>query len=361
MFARLDAEERRLLSEYARAYPKIRSFYENVRMDVRVGRTNFPSEESLGALRSDLRSQGLHDNEVEDVIGRSIQMEQQYELRYRLRDGYVRIDTKVGQHVVATHDGRPSEPPKRVFVEEVGVTLCTPTMGYQLSKNDPSKQFFSLNAKRNPESFPVPVLYFDNAPFSSNGRSLGAFVFRCPPAIQGKPYVVEYVRQREIDGEQVVEIRVARTDYTDIFREITLYKDSWVVKEVYHRTGEILPNGEIRGIGWDRDVCTYNGVADGMPFLNTYQRSAGYYDKDTREEITTQQMFAEVTYLAHGPPDLPEFDVAQFLPPEVDFGTVAPAVTPEGGLSAVRIAAIVIGVILMILGIYMKIRGLKKS
>jgi hypothetical protein len=360
MFARLDAEGKRLLSEYARTYPKIKSFYENIRMDVNVGNASNPSENDLEFLRSNLRSKGLNEDEIEDVVARSKQMERQYEIRYRLSEKYARIDTKVYHPVVASaRIDLPSGGLPRGFVSETGITLFTPTMGYQLSKNDPSKQYFALNAKRdvtkpNVEDLATAVMYFDVAPFSSDYLPLENIIFQCPPLIKGKPYVVEYVRQREIDSEPVVEIRVARTDFTDVFREIKLDKNSWVVLDVYSRV-EVPHSSGKNEIRWDRSVCTYDGAVDGVPLLKTYQRVFGNYNKDTQAESIAGQMQCEVTKIVPGPVDLSEFDVAQFLPPDVKIGEVMPA-----QLSSARIATIVIGIILVIFGIYLKLQKTKE-
>ena len=216
-FEQLDAEGKKLLSEYAKVYPKIKDFYENIRMDATVKRTHNSSEESLRSLRSRLESQGLSETEIGDVITRSRQSEKQYEVRYRRSDAYCRVDEKVPHPVTLSVRAKlPPEFSQQDFVQEAIVSLFTPTMEYQLSKNDPRKQYFSLSAKRDirkpdVKGIAIEVMYFDRAPFSaSGGTSLGELLFQCPPLVEGVPYsVIEYIRQNEVGGEQIVEIRLS--------------------------------------------------------------------------------------------------------------------------------------------------------
>jgi len=362
-FAKLDAEGKKLLSEYARVYPKIKNSYENIRIDVTIKVIDNLSEQSLQVLRLIGERQGLNAIELKELIERSAQSETQYEIRHRLSDKYTRVDKKVNHPVTPSiRDKLPSELSQQDFIQEAEVALFTPTMGYQLSKNDPRQQYFSLNVKRdirkpNAEDIAIAVMYFDTAPFSSDNVSLEEILFQSPPLVAGKPYpIVEYVWQKEIEGKQIVEIKLVSSRYhdsnpDDIAGIIRLYMDSWVIEETYNKTQIVSPGKYYGKIGWIRTSCTYDGIVDGVPLLKTYQRSVGDYDKDTQEEKLTRQMLCEVTNLVPGPPDLSEFDVAQFLPPGVRIGEVTPA-----GLSTVRIVAIVIGILLVIFGIYMKIR-----
>jgi hypothetical protein len=369
IFARLDTDEKKLLSEYAKAYPKIKNFYENMKMDVSVQRTNFSV--NVESLESSLRVQGLSEDAIKDTVARSGQTDIQYEVRYRQQDGYARVDTKKNHPVKDTDSVRAKLPPgsplhnfvKGDVIQDVGVFLLSPTMGYQLSKSDPSKEYFSLNMKRklnkqDAEDFDLPLMYFDTAPFCEDADPLENIIFNCPPLIQGKPYAIEYVRQSEINGRQVVKIKCSRTDFTDAFREISLDRHSWVVVETYSKGGVMLPSGE-REIRWTRETCTYDDIADSIPLLKTYQRSSGKNDATTREDMMFSRMQCEVTKIIPGPPDLSEFDVAQFLPPGVKIGEVTPLTFAQ--LSSARIAAIVIGIVLIILGIYLRRRNRNRT
>jgi len=365
-FARLDTEGKQLLSEYAKAFPKIMDFYENIRIDSTVTTIDNLSEKSLRTLKIIGESQSLNEIEFQDLVERATRSEKQYATRHRLADKYSRIDGIVNHPVLPSMRSKlPPELSQRDFIQETEITLFTPTMGYQFSKNDPRNQYYSLNVRRdisnpNGKGIAVTVMYFDVAPFGSEGMSFWDTLFQCPPLIEGKPYqVVEYVRQKVIGGEQIVEIRLVSSRHLDsnpedIRGEIRLCRDTWVVRETYAKTLGITSGN----IGWIRTLCTYDEVFDGVPLLKTYQRSSGDYDKETQEEKLTRQMFCEVTKIIPGPPDLSEFDVAQFLPPDVNIGEITPITFAR--LTTGRIVGIVIGVVLIILGIYLKIRDARK-
>ena len=366
MFAKLDAEGKKLLSEYARAYPKIRGFYENMRMDMDIRNTSYRSEKDLESLTSALRSEGQNEDEIRDVIARSGKADVQHEVRYRQLDGYARVDTKVERRITSSVlDKLPSGSPLPSFVhggvvQDVEVVLLTPEMSYQLSKRDPSKQYFALNAKRNPDSpnaedIGLPLMYVDTAPFCEDADPLEKVIFDCPPLLKGKPYIVEYVKQMEVEGERVVMVKCSRADLIDSFREIRLDRNFGVVKETYSRGGVTFPDGK-REIRWTRETCTYDGMVDGIPLLKTYQRSSGIFDQSSQEEMITRQMMCEVTNLIPGPVDLSEFDVAQFLPPNVKIRELS-----WSPLSPARIAGMVIGTLLFMIGIYLKIRSMRKE
>ena len=158
-----------------------------------------------------------------------------------------------------------------------------------------------------------------------------------------------------------MEIRLVSSRYLDsnpddIRGVIRLYRDSWVVKETFGRTQVISPGKFFGAIDWIRSSCTYDGIADGVPILKTYQRYSGGYNKETQEENIEQHILCEITHIVPGPPDLSEFDVAQFLPPGVKIGEATEPVT-FARLSAARIAAIVVGIVMIIIGIYLKIRS----
>ena len=337
-FALLDEEGKNLLSEYAKAYPKIKEIYENMQMNVTVKTVNNHSEESLQTLRKIGESQGLNEADLREFIERSLSPpETLYEIRRRVSDGsneYSRIDKMVNHPVTSSIRAKlPPELAKQDFIQETEMTLFTPTMGYQLSKNDPRKQHFSLNVRRdfrNPNvgGITVEVLYFDRAPFfgSSGYISLEETLFQSTPLNDEKSYpVVEYVQQKEINGEQIVEIKVISSMHLDsnpdnVHGEIRLSRDSWVAKETFVRSQVVSPGKYFGEIDWVRTSCTYDGVIDGVPLMKTYRRSSGDYDKETQEEKQNRQIHCVVTKIVPGPPDLSEFDVAQFLPPNTKIG-----------------------------------------
>lgn len=331
-FARLDADGKKLVSEYAKTYPKIKEFYDNMRMDVTVKTMDVLSEKSLQTLKKIGESRGLNEMEYKELIERASHTEKLYEMRHRVSEKYSRIDRKQNHPVTPSVRAKlPHELSQLDYLQESVITLLTPTMGYQLSRNDPRNQYFSLNVKQdftksNNGGVEIEVLYFDGAAFSSEATPLEEILFQCPPAIDGVPYrVVEYVQQKEIAGEQVVEIRLVSSRHLDsnpdnIHGIIRLYRDSWVVKDAFSRTQIVSPGKYFGEIGWIRTSCTYDGELNGVPIMRTYQRYSGDFDKETQEEKLARQIHCEVTKLVPGPPDLSEFDVAQFLPPGAEIG-----------------------------------------
>ena len=370
VFVHLDIEGKGLLSEYVKVYPKIKDFYRDLRIDVDVIEEHYPSEASLRVARAGLEKASLSQDRIEEQINQwrsaPVRTERQYEVRYRA-DGYTRVDKQMNRSEAMVFLVAPSKGslPQKIpdLIPTIYVTLLTPTMGYALSKDgSPSRQYFSLNAKRdlnNPKAndIELPLMYFDSAPFCVNRTPLEEVVFQRPPSIKGVPYVVNYVRQKEIDGEQIVEIKTSPVNLPDVFGEIWIDRHSWGVKQTHVRSKVISPGDSFGEIRWNRETCTYDGMVDGVPLLKTYQRSFGTYDPETQEETMSWKYSFKVTKIVPGPPDLSEFDVAQFLPPGVKIGK-------DIGFSrftAFRIACIVIGVIIIIWGIYLRIRNARKG
>ncbi len=326
-YAMLDEEGKNLLSEYAKAYPKIEHFYKNIRMDVIEKKMRKTSETEIQAHKSRWKTEGLNETEINQRIQTIGKAETLFKIRNRSENH--RIDRIVNHRVTPSIRAKlPSELKKKDVIPEVEITLINGTKVYQLSKLDPRRPFFSLNTKRdfsnpNSEGITLPVTYFVTAPYSGSGfKTLGEILFRPKPLVEGKPYgIIEYVRQREINGEQVVEIRLITSlrlnsdggihNPDNVHGLVSLRKDSWIVKESYAKT-KALSSG---ATGWVRCSCAYEGKVDGVPLLKTYVRSEGRFDKETQDEIALQQMECEIANIIPGPVDLSEFDVKPFLPP----------------------------------------------
>jgi len=354
IFSKLDEEGKGIIKKYAEAYSMVKDFYRNIRMDVtKKTFTNTAAEKPFTYVPLDgppiLRSERL------------------FTVRYNTRDGdFSRVDEQIkfswrnqGQNARVIY-------PKRV-------TLLTPEKGYSLSKDDPINRFYSLTTHRDRRLFEQTIgfeaLSFDTAPFSEGPILMEDIFFRKAPYFRGDDYFVESARYTDDREEQFVELTVRMRVKNDSFDDasfaddrfcvwiVRLSRESWVVKDTFYQDWSVSGKKF-----WQRHRCEYDGEFEGMPLLSSYYEDSGIYDaEDVQMERTVQQVRWDVTKLVPGPVDLSEFDVAQFLPPEADFGTVAPAVTPTGGLSAVRIAAIVIGVVLVILGIYLKIREARRK
>lgn len=343
IFSKLNEEEKDIIKEYSKAYPKIRTFYGNIRMDVteKIFRTT-ASKEPLTYIPLNLPP--------------ILESEELLEARYNLRDGYFyrRIDSQINFRLADSSEIH-GKNIQVYYAKEI--SLLTPKKGYSLSKNNPNSQFYSLSAKQEPVGFRFVARGFDTAPFSVGPILMEDLFFRRARYIdKNTPYFV--VSARYIEDEQEGQI-VELVSWTDRIKSpsrpgtwtVRLLRSSWLIKDV-------LEQG-MSGAGtkyWKRFRCEYNGEFEGMPLLTSYQIDVGIYDTDEAQtERTVQQIRYNVTKIVPGPVDLSEFDVAQFLPPGVKIGEVTT------GLSTARIVAIVIGVILVIYGIYLKIRSARRD
>jgi hypothetical protein len=131
---------------------------------------------------------------------------------------------------------------------------------------------------------------------------------------------------------------------------ITLSQQTWGVVKTYFESE--IPSGEKY---WKATCCYYEDTKDDIPLLRGYHIDFGYFG-DNGEMLVVKRDEYEVTQLIPGPPDLSEFDVYQFLQPGVKIGEITTA-----SFTPARIAAIVIGVILVVIGLYLRLRRVNKS
>jgi len=335
IFSKLDDKGKDVIREYAQNYPKVKEFYTNIRMDVTRKLFRSTADKELSTYIP-LNSPPL------------LEREELYEVRYNaVNDIFSRVDSRIrfiqGKNI------------QEDYTETIDI--LTPEMSYGLSKSRSNNQFYSLNMKRNHETLirgdGVVCLEFDTAPFSVGPMPVEDFLFKPPYFAKDVPYFVTSARFFDDQDGRFVEI-VCRTDILGLSPPhsstwtIKLLRESWVIKDVFRQGW----SGGGKNKFWRRYLCEYDGEFEGMPLLSSYQMDYGIYDTD---EAQTERMLSraryEVTKIVPGPVDLSEFDVAQFLPPGARIGEVTPA-----GLSTVRIVAIVIGILLVIFGIYMKIR-----
>ncbi|MDR3110057.1 MAG: hypothetical protein LBU65_10300 [Planctomycetaceae bacterium] len=95
--------------------------------------------------------------------------------------------------------------------------------------------------------------------------------------------------------------------------------------------------------------CEYDGVIDGIPVLNRYEKK----ETDIDGSLIESQIF-NVTELTFGDPPMSVFDPKQFLPPGVDINDL---IRQHEGFSLARMFMIAFGVLLIIISIYMRFRG----
>ena len=352
IFSRLDEEGKNVLREYARAHPKIKTFYRNIRMDVskKVFR-NTASKDQFTYIP--LNSPPI------------LNEERLFEVRYNIGNGdmlgggFARVDKQVKSRLI--DDPRVQ---RQNSQKDYGrsISLITPEMGYSLSKNNSENPYYSLNTKRSQSKFMssvgVEVLGFDTAPFSLGPFFMDDLFFRTPYVFfKGTPYFVVSARYIEDEQEgQMVEMvsLIEHSEFPSLPSTWTvrLLRDSWVVKDAFVQAWS---SGGKRI--WQRYQRVYEGEYEGMPLLSSCQEDFGIFDPDDgKTERLLSRVQYEVTKIVPGPVALSEFDVTQFLPPDVKIGEVTPA-----GLSPVRIAAIIIGIILIVLGLYFRILRMRKK
>lgn len=342
IFSRLDEEGKNVLREYAKVYPKIKKFYGNIRMDVTEKDYRLTADKALSKYIP-LKTPPI------------LEREESFEVRYNTRDGdtrdggFARVDSQIQSLFVG--EGSTSGREDQIRYPR-HVNLITPEAGYAFSKKNSKNSSYSLTAKREHDKFMrtkgVKVLEFDSAPFSAGPMELENLFFR-PPFFAKDNYFVTAARYIEDDQKvQMVELVACIDDppQSNIW-VVRLMRENWVVKDVF------CQGWTVEDKYWQRFQCEYDGTFEDMPLLSNYQQNYGVYDTDKAQlERLVQQIRYDVTKIIPGPVDVSEFDVAQFLPPRTKVGDV----TPASNISFVRIACIVVGIILMIFGLYMKIK-----
>jgi hypothetical protein len=335
MFSKLDDQGRDVMREYANAYPKVKDFYRNLRMDVTKKVFRHTASDNLNVYIP-LKTPPI------------LRREELFEVRYNSREGgFSRVDSQI--KFIQGQDA------KMYYARQVD--LFTPDFFYGLSKDSPNNQFYSLDAKHNREKFESTVgvvsLEFDNAPFTVGPMPAEHILFQPPYFAKDVPYFIVSAQYSEAPNGLVEIVScIEENSVPTTMWTIRLLRESWAIKDILHQGRS---NGGIKF--WHRHQCEYDGEFEGMPLLSSYQINRGIYDTDeaqTKRLIT--QVRYDVTKLVPGPPDLSEFDVTQFLPPGTRVGEITSTT-----LSPAWIAAIVIGIIFATLGIYLKMRKMRMN
>jgi hypothetical protein len=244
-----------------------------------------------------------------------------------------------------------AEDEKQQFVPARQVLLLTPTKAYGLTKQIDSAPYYSLNLRHSLDTFleteGIPLLYFNTAPFAERGTTLDRLLFYPPPFSERskKNYVIDSVKQiNEIEPSIEIHSHIEGSVSRWIITLST--KSQSIIKTDY--CGADLSGKKY----WETSECVYEGEIDNVPLLKTYQMESGdFSSQDKEQRIPRHRVQYTITNLIPGPPDLSEFDVAQFLPPGVKIGEEI----TFARLSTARITAIVISTLLIIFGIAWKI------
>jgi hypothetical protein len=194
MFSGLTEDEKKVIADYAKVFPRIQHFYGNMKMSVRHKVFQY-TEELLNPSAKLLSTPLLVLDGVRDV-------------RYRhLSEGELYSLVSGRMLVIDLGDASQEMPP----IDHV--TLITPSLAYELSKRNSENQYYSLNARKTTDIYldehGIVLQNFDTAPFAEMGTTLDQLFFRYPPFPQQSRdnYVVDSVRRIEENGRAYIEFR----------------------------------------------------------------------------------------------------------------------------------------------------------
>jgi len=332
MFSGLSAEERRLLAEYREHYVVLKEHYENAFI---IAKEELRSYVTFTGGRHVFRQEG--DGPARTIVRDYV---------YRGNGGkYHRLDE---QEIV--QDRRQNEESKPSIL----LGLIADDKSFLFSKSDPRAQYYSLNARQKTSDPNIATsIYsciFPFLAFSETVHPLEYLLFQ-KPHYASSCNVLSVAGEPSAQGEVITVLMVAENKEGEkVYYRFEFLRDHhWVIKSSIVETGEtrvitrneyVLVDGHIPEL----KRSTIEGVAAEVDFFGV--------NTDSPKEFKLNYFRTfDIVESKFGPVDLSEFDVAQFLPPGVRIGEVTPA-----GLSTARIVAIVIGVLLVIFGIYMKIR-----
>jgi hypothetical protein len=339
MFSKLSDAEKSVLADYAKVYPQIKNYYQNMRMDA-IKKTFRYTKDDEGKIF-------LLPGEEPILLDESV-----YEIRFNIsaeKGTFRRIDVLtrfIKSDIPETIEKNESHFHSR------SISLVDAQKATELVKVSPKSTYYALESqldlKEREDTYGHSVQYFDTSPFAAGSWLMEDIIFKIPVAPNIKSqYFIDHVKEVMIDGEPIVEIKTSYENKV-VTRIVKLYKKNWLVKE----STRTLSNGT-----YNRTLCVYGdkGHYD-FPPLDRYQIDFGIYDVgDQNKKKLVRQFQFEVVKFVHGPPSLSEFDVAQFLPPGNKIGVKTVVFT------LARIVCIVAGLILFFIGVYMKVRLANKK
>ncbi|GHT09504.1 hypothetical protein FACS1894170_00080 [Planctomycetales bacterium] len=348
IYSRLDSQGKAILSDYAKAYPKIKNFYCNLQMDAMeefcrvVPTSSAPNDAPMTLLWKK-----QYKVRYNDVIGDTKLVKPDTSIPL-----YGRIDVQyLFQYVPEGHEVNRKQ--QQNSGAEM-VVLYTPTTCYEFSRHK-ANQYYALNKKRKAGVEGYRALYFDKAPYSNyGGTDLEHIILPSESLARNRkyPFYIEYVKTVNKQGRELVEIRSlidreVKDGQSNTFSIYTFFKNTFVVDSIYSCHEE---NGKQH---WRRMTCTYSGEKDGIPLLESVEKTNGVFGNDDPEkkEIPTERTVWKVTNIVPGPVLLAEFDVAQFLPPEAKD-----AFADGYPISPYRIFCLIAGPILIAIAILIRIR-----
>ncbi|MDR1385054.1 MAG: hypothetical protein LBJ67_14570 [Planctomycetaceae bacterium] len=312
MFKNLSSLQQLMLSEFQENYITLEKYYYNMRCDCSEKFSLFFKQENNTLIYLPINS--------EPIIAYTRLWE------YRSSEGkYFRLDY---------NDNK--------IKERLTLELATPKERYLLRKKK-NQKYYSIERKKKeniPEELPAEFSVFPLMAFSETGLKLEYLLFQKP--IYASICTIEdiVIHPSEDDGDlAIITMMATSKSGGDVHYKFVFLRDYfWVLKEVV-----VTMEEEIRTTS-----NQYQKLVKGqIPLLKSSVIETQSIDGKKKYNIHEY----EITKIIPGSVDLSEFDVAQFLPPQAKIGEITPAY-----FSWFIITCILLGVLLMILGTYMKLK-----
>ncbi len=320
-FSRLSQDEKALLQEYCACILKLKAFYGNVTIEAREELSIRPrSKDGIFAPAADA-----------DLV------------LARVRDYTFRADGSGDCYRMDGTEYDPSDPTKAI---EAKTGLMNPDGQYVFQRNPTTgKYYLRLFAKNKDEGLVRLSAYvFHTAPFTFLTTPLDEYILQDQPDV-----MIDKVELNRDTGEELVEIaRSYRQEARWSKCVLRFYRDrSWVLKDVRFE-GAIWAGDKVIE---DRhsvktQTCTYEGEHGGIPLLKSCSTECFARDVASNALKMTQRQDFEIRSVTPGPPGQTHFDDQVILGNKKVGKRVA--------LSWPRAAAIVVSVLLVIMGIYLK-------
>lgn len=336
MFSGLSTGEKQLLTEYHEHYTALKEHYENAFI---------VAKEELQSYVSSIEGQIVFRQEGEGPA-RVILCDYEYRAN---GEKYCRLQ---GQQIIKEMGEKDED-----SVPRIRLGLVAGDRSYLFSKNKPESRYYSLNAMRktgDPSITDSVYSYmFPFLAFSETGLLLEYLIFQKPPYAVSCEILSVVGVQSEL-GEIITVIMVALNKEGEkvSYRFEFLRDYRWVLKSSVVETAKTRKTTRNEYVFVDGNIpelkrSTIRGEAVEDEFLGS--------SSTEKLKLSYFRTF-DIVETKFGPVALSEFDVSQFLPPGAKIGEITSA-----SFSPARIAAIVVGVIFVIIGFYLRFRRLNKS
>ncbi|MDR2440758.1 MAG: hypothetical protein LBE12_15460 [Planctomycetaceae bacterium] len=315
MYAKLSQQQRDLLSEYRENYIKLKNYYCNIFMS---------AEEKMSLFFRIENGEPFFLHQGSEPIPVYTK-----ESEYRSNGGvYFRLD-----QIHRVHNE--SEP-------RIRLGLVVPDQSYLLRKNKIHEKYFSIVAKRDKQSvdeLTIESSVFPFVAFSEGGLGLEFILFQKP--FYASTCVIDDISVDDKEGIVIILVSATSKKGGDVkYRFVFLRNYFWVLNNIVVTMGDTV-------------VTTHNQyqqlIKNSVPLLKS-----SLIETNSLDGKKYNFKIFEIKEIAPGAVPLQEFDIAQFLPPDVKIGITTPS------FSYFRLFCLITGLLLLVLGIYLKIKTSRK-